>query len=227
MATQKELSVFVDESGSFDSSVVPSRFYIVSFVFHDQREALDPHLAEINARLNSLGFPGLCVHTGPLIRREENFRSMDFHLRRQLFFRLLAFALHAPIRHHSFSVDKRYATDPAAIARSLSLQISEFIAQNKQRLSTYDRIKIYYDNGQSQVRRILQTAFSALPATFTESVKPERYRLFQAADLVCAVELLNLKLHESIPLTRSEERFFPSLRDLKKNVLRPLARLRV
>lgn len=31
----KELSVFVDESGSFDADCFPSRFYVVSLVFHD------------------------------------------------------------------------------------------------------------------------------------------------------------------------------------------------
>ena len=37
MATfARELSVFVDESGSFDHEYSPSRFYVVSFVLHDQ-----------------------------------------------------------------------------------------------------------------------------------------------------------------------------------------------
>ena len=41
----KRISVFVDESGSFDASDIASRYYIVCMVFHDQDEAI---IAEIN-----------------------------------------------------------------------------------------------------------------------------------------------------------------------------------
>lgn len=224
---EKELSVFIDESGSFDSSVIPSRFYIVSFVFHDQLQDISSHLGELDSQLAYLGFPGLCVHAGPLIRREEAFRQMDIHVRKQLFFRLLAFALHAPITHHAFTVDKRYHSTPSAIARSLSAQIGEFLSAASDWTSGYGRLKVYYDNGQSQVGQIVRSAFGDHEATFVESVTPDRYRLFQVADLICTVELLKAKIRESIPLTRSEAHFFPSLRDLKKNVLRPLARLQI
>ena len=45
----KELSIFVDKSGSFDSLTVPSRFYIVSFVIHEQSVDLTRHIAELDA----------------------------------------------------------------------------------------------------------------------------------------------------------------------------------
>ena len=223
----KELSVFVDESGSFDSSVIPSRFYVVSFVFHDQCHDISQNLSELDTQLEYLNLADVCVHAGPLIRREEQFRFMDIHLRRQLFFRLLAFVLHVPVSHHSFVVDKRYFSSPSAIAKSLSTQISTFLVQSSQRLADYDMIKIYYDNGQAQVRRILEVAFADLPAAFVENVTPIRYRLFQVADLVCTVELLKAKRREAIAFTKSEEMFFPCPRDLKKNVIRPLARLEI
>ena len=217
----------MDESGSFDSSVVPSRFYIVAFVFHDQCNDLSRHLDEMHSQLAYLGVPEVCVHTGPLIRREERFRLMDIHIRKQLFFRLLAFALHAPIEHHVFTLDKRYCDTPDAMIRSLSLQMTEFLSAAADRLKAYDQIKVYYDNGQSQIVQMLKAALGRFSAVFVENVTPDRYRLFQVADLVCTVELLKLKLREAIPFTRSEEHFFPSLRDLKKNVLRPLARLQI
>ena len=227
MEDTKELSVFVDESGSFDSSVVPSRFYIVALVFHDQRNDLLRHLEEMQSQLTYLGVPGICLHTGPLIRREERFRLMDIHIRKQLFFRLLAFALHTPIKHHAFTLDKRYCDTPEAMIRSLSLQMAQFLSAAEDQLKAYDRIKIYYDNGQSQIGKMLKAAFGRFNVVFVENVTPDRYRLFQVADLVCTVELLKLKIREAIPFTKSEEHFFPSPRDLKKNVLRPLSRLQI
>ena len=217
----------MDESGSFDSSTYPSRFYIISFVFHDQADDLSANIAELEEQLSYLGLPGACIHTGPLIRREENFRSADVHLRRQLFFRLLAFALHAPIVHHEFSIDKRYHSSPQSMFSSLTLQIQEFLSSNASRFAAYDTVKIYYDNGQPQVKSLLKAAFTDPRVTFPADVTPARYRLFQVADLACTVELLVLKKREVIPFTKSEGLFFPSLRDLKKNVVRPLSRNRI
>ena len=111
--------------------------------------------------------------------------------------------------------------------RSLTLQVAAFLSAAEDRLKAYDRIKIYYDNGQSQIGQMLKAAFARFNTVFVENVTPDRYRLFQVSDLVCTVELLKLKLREAIPFTKSEEHFFPSPRDLKKNVLRPLARLQI
>ena len=111
--------------------------------------------------------------------------------------------------------------------KSLRDQISAFLANTDNGLPPDARMKIYYDNGQPQVNRILKAAFSKTPALFVENVSPSNYRLFQVADLVCSAELLNLKLREGIPLTKSEQYVFPQPRVLKKNVLRPLARIRI
>lgn len=45
------------------------------------------------------------------------------------------------------------------------------------------------------------------------------YKLFQAADLICTLELLRMKA-ESGNLTRSEKLIFHSIRDLKKDFLK-------
>ena len=46
-------------------------------------------------------------------------------------------------------------------------------------------------------------------------------KLFQAADLICTLELLNIK-RESNSLSNSELIFFKSARDLNKNYLKPI-----
>ena len=47
-------------------------------------------------------------------------------------------------------------------------------------------------------------------------VKPVEYKLFQVADLICSLELLNLK-GVSNSFSKSEKEFFGSYRDFKKN----------
>ena len=220
-----ELSVFVDESGSFDSSVFPSRFYLVTCVFHDQSLSLATPLGRLDEQLACLSLSGVSVHTGPLIRREGEYREMDIVLRRKIFGRMVAFARSSPISYHSFAVDKKFFSDPVAMQRELLRQLRDYLAGDGRWISDYSRVKVYYDNGQAQVKSILREAFALVAATFSPDVTPGRYRLFQVADLICTLELLRQKLLLEIPLTNSEEYFFGSRRDLKKNVLRPIMRL--
>ena len=85
-------------------------------------------------------------------------------------------------------------------------------------------VKIYYDNGQTEVTRILVSVFNALlPRIEIKRVLPSDYRLFQAADMFCSMELITLKLENS-SISASEMEFFGNLRDLKKNYLKPLAK---
>lgn len=56
------------------------------------------------------------------------------------------------------------------------------------------------------------------------SVRPSDYRLFQAADMICTLELLVAKAEDG-SLSKSEREFFGGMRDLKKNYLKPLAKM--
>lgn len=57
---------------------------------------------------------------------------------------------------------------------------------------------------------------------FAQGVDPAKYKLFQVADLICTVKLLELKLRNGELLTESEQRFFGGPRDFKRNVLRKI-----
>ena len=57
---------------------------------------------------------------------------------------------------------------------------------------------------------------------FKLGVKPSNYRLFQLADLVCTLHLIELRLAHGISMTSSEMRFFGGPRDFKRNVLRKI-----
>jgi hypothetical protein len=50
-------------------------------------------------------------------------------------------------------------------------------------------------------------------------VLPSDYRLFQVADLICTLELLEYKIENS-DLTRSEQLLFHSKRELKKDFIK-------
>lgn len=66
----------------------------------------------------------------------------------------------------------------------------------------------------------MNTLFNAFLEAEVRKVSPSDYSLFQAVDMFCTLELLEEKL-ENEGLSNSEKEFFMSVRDLKKNYLKP------
>ena len=118
---------------------------------------------------------------------------------------------------------KKHISDVVEATGRLSKQISEFI-EHYEDFFAFDDVKIYYDNGQVEVSKILSSVFNALlPNPIFRRVMPSEYKLFQAADLLCSLELIKLKLENNM-FSKSEKTFFENIRDLKKNYLKPLGK---
>lgn len=224
--TVKEISVFVDESGSYDSDETTSLYYMMCLVFHDQQMPIDDDLRKLSLMIENVGkHPEHCIHTAPLIRRENEYQNDSREIRRALFFKMLSFVRKANIRYKCFVVDKRYIDEAAAIHEKLKRDLAEFLSVNALQFSNYDKIKVYYDNGQDQVKKVLESAFKFVTAKteFVPEVTPARYRLFQAADLICTLELMRRRIDEGIGLNKSESLFFGNARLFKRNVLSQLS----
>ena len=59
---------------------------------------------------------------------------------------------------------------------------------------SFDKVIVYYDNGQVELTKILSSVFNVLYTDVEfRKVKPVDYKLFQVADLVCTMELLSEK----------------------------------
>lgn len=123
-----------------------------------------------------------------------------------------------------FSIEKRHIKDVVEATGKLSKQISIFVRNHYEEFLAFDNVKIYYDNGQVEVSKILSSVFNAmLPNPIFRKVMPKEYKLFQVADLLCTLELVKLKI-ENRQYSKSEEAFFGNIRDLRKNYLKPLSR---
>ena len=69
----KDISVFVDESGSFDPDTASSRYYIVCMVFHDQSASVEGEIAKLNGILHRMNLPeDHAIHAGPLIMKSSS-----------------------------------------------------------------------------------------------------------------------------------------------------------
>lgn len=218
----KEFSIFTDESGDFGEYEQHSPYYIITMVFHDQQEDIRPAISKLNQELSYLNLDNLCIHTGPIIRKEEIYLNMSVDERRRIFNKMVAFIRQINIRYKCFYIEKRHISDVVEAAGKLSRQISQFIRNHYEEFLSFDNVKIYYDNGQVEVSKILSSVFNALlPNPIFRKVMPSEYKLFQATDLLCTLELVKLKLENNM-FSRTEKIFFGNIRNLKKNYLKPL-----
>ena len=218
----KELSVFIDESGDFGEYEHHSPFYIVTLVFHDQSADISRNINHLDLKIRDYGFPDYTIHTGPLIRREDEFFDLQFVERKQIFNAIYNFARTTDIKYKSLRVEKKQCSDELELISKLSKQLSGFLKDNLEAFIEYDRIICYYDYGQRELTHILVSVFNTvLNNVEFKKVAPAKYKLSQAADLLCTMELLMAKSERKL-LTKSELAFFSSARDLNKSYLRAI-----
>ena len=203
----KELSIFVDESGDFDIESKHSPYYIFSLVFHDQSKSIKREIEVLNSKLIYSGFSDHAIHTEPLIRKEPPYKNENWEQRRKLFYSLLLFAWKCPINYHSFIYTKRKFKDKDALVSMMARDLSAFIRDHLSLFDSFDKIKVYYDNGQNEISNILNVSLNSfLQNVEISNVKPKNYKLFQVADLICTIELLNIK-YNTKALSNSEKGF--------------------
>lgn len=217
-----ELSIFIDESGDFGQYDYHAPYYIISMVFHDQALDLSSEINKLEYSLSNLALEEHCVHAGPIIRGEEEYRYMESEDRKKIFKRMMSFARNIDVKCESFYIEKKHIGDGIEASGKLSKIIARFIREHYEFFLSFDSVKVYYDNGQVEVNKILAAVFSTLLDNVEfRKVIPSDYRLFQVADLVCTLKLVELKLDNHI-LSKSEQNFFENDRTLKKNYLKPI-----
>jgi hypothetical protein len=217
----RELSIFIDESGDFGPAASHSPWYVLSLVFHDQSNGINRHLDHIHRSLTDRGLPARhAIHTGPLIRREADYRWMGLADRRSIFRVLVDFVRHCEVSHHSWVFRKRDHADGDVLLGAMARRLGAFIRENTAFFSKWDRIVIYYDGGQKEITNLVNSVFNAhLSTVEVRRVVPADYSLFQVADLCCTLTLLQTKI-ESGGLSASERAFFSTPRTSAERALK-------
>lgn len=219
-----ELSIFVDESGDFGPYSFHSPYYIITMVIHDQSFDISDQVIKLDQELQFLGHENHVIHTEPLIRREEDYKNLSPNDRRIIFSKLYFFMCKCDIQCKSFIYNKREYQNIFQLEAKMAREISSFIRENLFFFQKYDKVILYYDNGQHELSRILNTVFATELSTYdVRRVLPCDYKLFQTADLICTLELLKQKISVG-ELSHSEKLIFHSARDLKKDFLKGLNR---
>lgn len=222
-----ELSIFIDESGDFGELKERPAYYLVTMVFHNQAIDISTEIDKLEESVRASGFDLEYIHTGPVIRREQVFTAYSMEERRKLLYKMLYFYNKCNIYHDTVVVNRKEARDKIALSGRLSKEIVKMITSHSTYFDQFDKVIVYYDNGQAELSAILNAVLSVLfhDVEFRKA-EPQKYRLLQVADFVCSLELLKIKRDEK-RLSKSEEKFFYKPQELKKPFLESLEEKRL
>lgn len=222
-----ELSIFIDESGDFGEVKERPAYYLVTMVFHNQSVNISKEIVKLEESMRTSGFDLDYIHTGPVIRREQVFEKYSLEERRKLLYKMLYFYNKCDIFHDTVVVNRKEAVDKIQLSGRLSKEIAKMISRHSTYFEQFDRVIVYYDNGQNELSAVLNAVLSLL---FNEvefrKAEPQKYRLLQVADFVCSMELLKIKKEEK-RLSKSEEKFFYKPQELKKPFLKSVEEKRL
>ncbi len=113
--------------------------------------------------------------------------------------------------------------DEVALIDRIKTLLSRFFDDNLDYFISFDRVILYYDNGQRQLSKLLVNILEEKLTNLYRKpdVHPYKYKLLQVADMLCTLRLLEIKAANN-ELTRSELCVFHSVRDLKKEFLKKI-----
>jgi hypothetical protein len=223
----RTLSIFIDESGDFGDYQPHSPYYLVSMLFHDQKSDVKSAIKQLEAKTTQLGFASHALHTGPIIRREKDYINLTIDERKSLITALLHFCRHVDVSYAILHIEKKNCIDVIELTAIVSKQIRLLIERHMTFFQSYDDIIVYYDNGQMELTRVLTSTLTmALSRVSFRKVKPSEYKLFQLADMFCALELTAIKFDNGTA-SQSELDFFHSARDFNRNYLKVIRKKRL
>ena len=208
MVKIKRLNIFIDESGDFGFSDGSSDLYAVSFTLHESSNSIKNELEYLNKKLEQLNYDGM-IHLAYLVAKRGDYSHFDFERRKSIFWAIFYFSNKVKVKIRTVIVDKKYINRKNQLNVVLAREISKFIEDNKDYLNSFDKVVIYYDNGQETLATILDTLFA--PNSNVErriEFDHKQKRLFQVSDMLTIIDKLDYKRKNNIPFTNSEKYFF-------------------
>jgi len=205
----RELSIMADESGDFGVPTTESPYYLLTLVFHDQEKDISYQCRQLDQTMFESGYELQAIHTGPLIRREGYYYSYKKEDRKSIFRKLFYFARKCEISYKTFAFHKKETGFGPQLSMRMSQELKLFIEEHQSFFYSYDRIVVYYDNGQRQITNLLASIFGTTISSGLEFkvASPVDYKLLQVADMICSLELIDLKRKDRT-ISKSEKLFF-------------------
>ena len=214
-----DLSIFIDESGGDD---LRNPYYLVTLVFHDQSVPIASGISCYEAALRQKNLPNIPFHASPLMNGHDDYRGVPIADRARLLSSFRVFFRHLPIRYKTFAFATSHYQDVEAMSDAMRRELVNFLFDKIELIQAFESVKIYYDGGQSSVTSALHKAIDYVVSRSAIAYRPSSpadYRLAQAADYICTIELTELKYREG-RTTATDEKFFGGHVKFKKGILK-------
>lgn len=219
----KELSVFCDESGIQEGG---SKYYLVTMVMHDQSNSLIDALDLYEQSLARRDLPDIPFHATPLMRGYDQYKNLDMEIRKKLLTSFGILVQRLPIHYKSFAFKSKEFKTADTLQVQLRRKMVDFLFDEIDLLQSFDIVKVYYDNGQTAVTAALHAAMEYVLSKDVPLYRDsdyKAYRLAQAADYLCEIELAAIK-YENHDETQTDIKFFGGIGSFKKNWLKQARR---
>ena len=220
----KRLNIFVDETGEFGFENGASELYGVSFTFHEQDDDISNELIKLNDRLNRTGYTNM-IHMADLIMKRGDYKNFNIPMRKSIFNSIYQFSRRIPVKYKTIIIDKKYTDNSRILKQKISLEINKMIKENKHYFNKFDKIVMYYDNGQEVLGTILDSIFLQFDG-FEHRIDfdHKEKRLFQVSDMLTYIDKYDYKYKNKMTFTKGEKYFF-SINEIRK-VLKELNKKR-
>lgn len=221
-----ELSIFVDESGEQKG---PSKYYLLTLVFHNQDSDISEAVNCYERSLSDKRLPDIAFHASPLMNGHDEYNGLSLEMRKRLFNTFNVLAQNLPISYFTLSYRRKEVDTIEKLATAMKRDLASFIFERLDFFQSFDKVKIYYDGGQQVVTTALHDAIDytlSKQATVYRRSDFKEYRLAQAADYFCAIELARVK-YENREETSTDIKFFGFVGSFKKNYLKQAKRKRI
>lgn len=150
-----KISPFVDESGE---SGTESKYYLLTLLLHEQDAGIDKQIELYESVLHDKGPPEIPLHTSPLLNGHDDYKGMDIQDSKRLLQTFFTMLQHMPIKCHTFSYKKSDFKSDAALITRMKRDVVNLVFDNLEYLQRFDKVKVYYDDGQYVVTKSLHDA---------------------------------------------------------------------
>lgn len=204
----RRLNIFIDESGDFGFVDGSSDLYAVSFTMHESVNSISDELNYLNDKLKKLDYDGM-IHLAYLVAKRGDYSHFSLEKRKSIFWAIFYFSVRVKVKIRTIIVDKKYINKKTQLNMSLAREISKFLKDNAEYINSFDKVVIYYDNGQETLATLLDAVFATNPNVERRiDFDQKEKRLFQVSDMLTVIDKLDYKRKNNLPFTKAEKYFF-------------------
>ena len=149
------------------------------------------------------------IHLAYLVAKRGDYSHFDLEKRKSIFWAIFYFSNRVKVKIKTIIIDKKYINKKMQLNIALAREIGKIITENKNYFNSFDKIVIYYDNGQETLATILDTLFATNPNVERRTeFDHAKKRLFQVSDMLTVIDKLDYKRKNNIAFTKAEKYFF-------------------